>query len=114
MCPTKYGETRQVLLVEQGLSLLPEHLMSHPVYSGARVALSGEATNTNCIVFGLTRPGVEPTIYHTRSEHANHYTIDAVTIYDINPVTILLNLKSGKIPIINEQIIPHEYGSVVV
>jgi len=27
--------------------------------------LSGEATNTNFIVFGLTRPGLEPTIYHT-------------------------------------------------
>ena len=40
--------------------------------------LSGEATNTNFIVFGLTRPGVEPTIYHTRGEHANHYTTDAV------------------------------------
>jgi hypothetical protein len=38
----------------------------------------GEATNTNCIVVGLTRPGLEPTIYHTRAEHANHYTVDAV------------------------------------
>jgi hypothetical protein len=27
--------------------------------------LSGEATNTNFIVFGFTRPGLEPTIYHT-------------------------------------------------
>jgi len=25
--------------------------------------LSGEAANTNFIVFGLTRPGLEPTIY---------------------------------------------------
>jgi hypothetical protein len=57
--------------------------------------LSGEATNTNLIEFGLTRSVVEPTIYHTRGEHANHYAIDAVTIYDINPVTILLNLESG-------------------
>jgi hypothetical protein len=31
--------------------------------------LSGEATNINFIVFGLTRPGFEPT---------NHYTTDAV------------------------------------
>jgi hypothetical protein len=35
-------------------------------------AYSREATNTNFIVFGLTRPGLEPTIYHTRGEHANH------------------------------------------
>ena len=37
-----------------------------------------EATNTNFIVFGLTRSGLKPTIYHTRGEHANHYTTDAV------------------------------------
>ena len=29
-------------------------------------------------VFGLTRPGLEPTIYGTWGEHANHYAIDAV------------------------------------
>ena len=31
--------------------------------------LSGEATNTNFNVFGLTRPGLEPIIYSTRGEH---------------------------------------------
>jgi hypothetical protein len=40
--------------------------------------LIGEATNTNFIVFGLTRPGLEHTIYRTRGEHANHYATDAV------------------------------------
>jgi hypothetical protein len=39
---------------------------------------SGEATNTNFIVFGLTRPGIEPTIYRIGGEHANHYATDAV------------------------------------
>ena len=38
--------------------------------------LSGEATNTNFIVFGLTQPGLEATIYCTRGEHANHYSTD--------------------------------------
>jgi hypothetical protein len=33
---------------------------------------------TNFIVFDLTRPGLEPTIYRTRGEHANHYATDAV------------------------------------
>jgi hypothetical protein len=42
--------------------------------------LSGEATNTNFIVLCLTRSGLEPTIYRTRGEHANHYTINAVQI----------------------------------
>ena len=40
--------------------------------------LSGEAINTNFIVFGLTQPGLEPTIYRTRDEHANHYATDVV------------------------------------
>ena len=39
---------------------------------------SGEATHTNFIVFGLTRPGLEPTIYRTQCEHANQYNTDAV------------------------------------
>jgi hypothetical protein len=39
---------------------------------------SEEATNTSFMVFGLTRPGLEPTIYCTRGEHANHYATDAV------------------------------------
>ena len=32
------------------------------------------------LVFGLTQSGLEPTIYHTQGEHANHYTINAVEI----------------------------------
>jgi hypothetical protein len=36
--------------------------------------LSGESTNTNFIVIGLTRSGFEPTIYRTRDEHTNYYT----------------------------------------
>ena len=34
-----------------------------------------------CCVFGLTRSGLDPTIYHTRGEHANHYTTDTVHNY---------------------------------
>ena len=41
--------------------------------------LSGEATNTNLIVFGLTRSGLEHTIYRNRDEHTNNYT----TMYHI-------------------------------
>ena len=39
---------------------------------------SGEATDINVIVFGVSRPGLEPTIYSTRGKHANHYATDAV------------------------------------
>jgi hypothetical protein len=40
--------------------------------------LSGEATHTNFMVFGLTGQGLEYTINRTRDEHANHYTTDVV------------------------------------
>ena len=42
--------------------------------------LRGEATNTNFIVFGLIRLGLEHTIYRTRGEHANHCSTDAVSV----------------------------------
>ena len=42
--------------------------------------LSGEETHTKFIVFGVTRPGLEPTNYRTRGEHANHYGTDAVRV----------------------------------
>ena len=53
---------------------------SQPVFalSPKCCVLSGEATNTNFIVYGLIRPGLEPTIYRTRGEHANHYATDVV------------------------------------
>jgi hypothetical protein len=54
---------------------------------------SGEALNTNFIVFGLTRSELEPTIYHTRGEHANHYTTDAVHVYSGVPRRSLLSLE---------------------
>jgi hypothetical protein len=38
--------------------------------------LRGEATNNNFIIFGLTGPGLEATIYRTECEH--HNTTDEV------------------------------------
>jgi hypothetical protein len=40
--------------------------------------LREEATNTNYIVYGLTRFGLEHTIYRIRGEHANQWTTDVV------------------------------------
>jgi hypothetical protein len=60
------------------LSFVPSQLVF--ALSPSYCVLSGEATNTNFLFFGLTRPGLEPMIYCTRGEHANHYTIDAVQI----------------------------------
>jgi hypothetical protein len=42
-----------------------------------------EATNTNYILFNLTRTGLETTIYQTQSEYANHYTTDALISKEI-------------------------------
>jgi D-alanyl-D-alanine dipeptidase len=44
--------------------------------------LIGEAINTNFIVFGLTRSGLESTIYRTQGKHANHYSTDVVNILE--------------------------------
>jgi hypothetical protein len=41
-------------------------------------ACLAEKQNTNFIVIGLTRPGLEPMIYCTQVKHAIHYTTDAV------------------------------------
>jgi hypothetical protein len=46
-------------------------------------------TNTNFIVLGLTRLRLEPTIYRTRGEHANHYATDAVVFACSQRRTIL-------------------------
>jgi hypothetical protein len=55
-----------------------------------------EATNTNFIVFGLTRPGLEPTIYRTLCDHANHYATDAVIHQDqIMWILSCIILKQG-------------------
>ena len=40
--------------------------------------LSGEGGNTNFIVFDLTWPSLEATVYLTRLDHGYHYTTDAV------------------------------------
>ena len=35
--------------------------------------LGGKVVNTNLLVFGLTRSGIEPTIFRTQSECVNHH-----------------------------------------
>jgi hypothetical protein len=59
--------------------------------------LSGEATNTNFIVFGLTRSWLEPTIYHIRDEYASQYTTDAFHyLGDVSKVwNTVLNENNG-------------------
>jgi hypothetical protein len=44
-------------------------------------ALSGESITTNCIFFGFTRPGFEPTIYCTPGEHTNNSATGTVMQY---------------------------------
>ena len=40
--------------------------------------LNAETANINFIVLGLTRSGLDPTIYPTHSKHTNHYIIGVV------------------------------------
>jgi hypothetical protein len=53
-------------------------IQTQPVFALTLNSACGEATQTNLKVFGLTRPGLEHTIYRTRREHARHYTTDEV------------------------------------
>ena len=53
--------------------------------------LSGEATHTNCIVFCLTRPELEPTIYRILGEH--YYATDAVYTFHMNSLYLLREKK---------------------
>ena len=50
--------------------------------------LSVKATNTNFIVFSLTRSGLELTIYCARDEHANYYTTEAVNMDGNNKILL--------------------------
>ena len=54
---------------------------------------SQEAVNTNIIVFGLTWPGLEHTIYHTQSEHTNHYITEALRILGITDIYLNDNFE---------------------
>ena len=38
----------------------------------------GKSNKWHLIVFGVTRPVLEPTIYRTRCRHLNYYTTDAI------------------------------------
>jgi len=56
--------------------------------------LSGEAANTNFIIFGLTHSGLESTIYRTRGEHANHYITNAVIFSSTKAAMNIINFKN--------------------
>jgi hypothetical protein len=92
-CPLGSRPTRWIFIVlahwnnslRVDMSIHSRHIipiLSQPVFALTPecCVLSGEATNTNSIVFGLTRPGLEHTIYCTRGKHANHYTTDDIEL----------------------------------
>jgi len=56
--------------------------------------LSGEATHANFIVFGLTRPGLEPTIY---LPHVNNKQTFGTANYDNRIFLYSVDLKSSHI-----------------
>ena len=62
------------------MSLHSGHIILIPSQPILMLRAEKQQIHTNVIVFGLNRPGLEPTIYHTRDEHAYHYATDAVKI----------------------------------
>ena len=71
----------------------PESEPTSPCLFSLMLWFSGEERNT-----GLTRPVLEPTIYmyHTRGEHANHYTTDessGIRTHNFSTLTFELGLN---------------------
>jgi len=54
--------------------------------------LSGEATNTNFIVFGLTLLGLEHTIYRSQGEDANDLTTNMVHLIRVASLSSMLTI----------------------
>ena len=48
-----------------------------------------QSNNYQFIVFGLTRSGLDPTIYGTQGENANNYTIDTVVLVSIEKIRLI-------------------------
>jgi len=59
--------------------------------------LSVETTNTNFIIFGLTRSGFRPMFYHTRGEHANKKYHTVATIPKTN-IKIVYRKRNNRYP----------------
>lgn len=58
---------------------------------------SEERTKIICLVFGLTRYWIDPTIYHTCPEHACHNTTDTVMkIWNLSVLIITTMQKQNK------------------
>ena len=71
-------------LKQQSTDDPPEHIILIPSQLVLALipqwsTLRGETANSNLIFIALNRPGFESTTYHTRREHANHYTTDVWT-----------------------------------
>jgi len=64
-------------------------------------AYLGEKQQIPILAFGLTQPGLEPTIYRTQGEQANNYTIDVVRDmiwrYELNSQKYMQTFKNSTI-----------------
>ena len=87
VCPFR----RQGICIYIGNSQLANSLKQQSTYRLIRtqypdsVTNNEEAANANFIIFGLTRPELGPSMYHSRDEHSNHTTYAVVLdILDYN------------------------------
>jgi hypothetical protein len=72
------------MLIRKGMDLSENERISNITIR--HKVLSGEPENTNFIVFGLTRQGLDLRIYGTRGDHdnrvsSNYYTVDNIYYY---------------------------------
>jgi len=52
---------------------------------------NGETINSNCIVFGLTLPGLEPRIYLNRGEYVNYYTMLRLEAVETHTIPVMVD-----------------------
>ena len=53
-------------------------ILRQPVFDFTPYCCACDAANINFIVFSFTWTGLEPTIYYSKWEHANHYIINVI------------------------------------
>jgi hypothetical protein len=52
-------------------------------------------------IFGLARSALEPTIYRTRGEHANHYTTDAIALQHTTNIVFILAMLYNPVVVLS-------------
>ena len=89
----KQFETLFELDFRRASPLKQQSACRHVAPLGHIILIPREETNTNFIMFSLTRPELEPTIYHTRGKHAKplHHRCGSINIIKFDKYILILH-----------------------